>query len=100
MYTLARSPLVGHINSSIEGITTIRAFQAEQILKDEFDKHQDLHISASLSSNISMAAVGYFLDFFNTIFTIAVIARFLFFDIGKYQSPQTTSMTIFSRLNF
>lgn len=75
--------MVGHINSSLEGLTTIRAYKAEQILKDEFDKHQDHYTSAFMSVRIANAAIGVYMDFFNSFFTIIVIARFLFFSISK-----------------
>lgn len=74
--------MVGHINSSLEGLTTIRAFKAETILKDEFDRHQDLYSSAFLTLRLSTTGFGFFLDVFSTIFTIVIIARFLFFEHG------------------
>lgn len=40
IFVLAKSPILSHISSSMNGITTIRASNAETILKYEFDKHQ------------------------------------------------------------
>lgn len=83
----ARSPLVGHINSSLEGLTTVRAFNAEQKLRDEFDKHQDLYSSASIMMRLSTLGFTFYMDFMSALFSIVVIGRFLFFHHGKlYES--------------
>lgn len=80
IYFTARSPLIGHLNSSLEGITTVRAFKAQEVLKAEFDKHQDLYTSANYTSLISRSAFSFFMDFFSVSFTIYIIMKFLFTD--------------------
>nr|CAI5823653.1 unnamed protein product [Callosobruchus analis] len=72
--------MVGHLNSSMEGITTIRAYKAQDILCDEFDRHQDLYTSANYTSLIARKAFGFYMDFFAACFISLIIARFLFFD--------------------
>ncbi|KAJ8978875.1 hypothetical protein NQ317_001204 [Molorchus minor] len=84
----AKSPVVGHINSTLEGLSTIRAFKAESILKDEFDRYQDIFSSAHLLYVYSQIAFGFFIDVFSCIFTILVIVRFLFFDHERAGCPK------------
>lgn len=39
----ARSPVLSHLSSSLNGLSTIRASRSEEKLKKYFDAHQDLH---------------------------------------------------------
>ncbi|XP_013924730.1 PREDICTED: multidrug resistance-associated protein 4 [Thamnophis sirtalis] len=41
-----RSPVFSHLSSSLQGLWTIRAFQAQQRFQEIFDAHQDLHTEA------------------------------------------------------
>lgn len=67
----------------MEGLTTIRAYKAQEILKTEFDKHQDLYTSAYYTSLCIKRAFAFYMEFCSAIFTAAVIGRFLFFEKGK-----------------
>ncbi|GAB5566426.1 ATP-binding cassette sub-family C member 4 isoform X2 [Prionailurus iriomotensis] len=41
-----RSPVFSHLSSSLQGLWTIRAYEAEERFQELFDAHQDLHSEA------------------------------------------------------
>ncbi|CAG9814463.1 unnamed protein product [Phaedon cochleariae] len=77
---MMRSPVFTHLKATIEGLTTIRAFGAEAILRDEFDKHQDTHTSAWYMFIISSSAFGFYLDSFCAGFIAFITFSFLVFE--------------------
>ncbi|XP_018569050.1 probable multidrug resistance-associated protein lethal(2)03659 [Anoplophora glabripennis] len=78
----SRSPIVGHLNASVDGLTTIRASRAERILTKEFDRHQDLYTSAHYTSFCLKRAFAFCMDVTSTIFVCIIIIKFLFLDSG------------------
>lgn len=77
LYIAARAPMVGHINASLEGLTTIRASNAQNILIEQFDLHQDLHTSASYMYMMISRAFGFYLDTICILYLAAIILTFL-----------------------
>lgn len=59
---LDRSPIFGHLTESMKGLTTIRAYGAQQILEKEFDTYQDLHTSIFYMYLGSERAFAFWLD--------------------------------------
>ncbi|KAL4089661.1 hypothetical protein QTP88_024660 [Uroleucon formosanum] len=76
-----RSPVLSHMNASLQGLTTIRAFRAEDILSREFDKRQDLHTSASHLSVCLNQGIGVWMDIICIIYLCITICSFLVVDV-------------------
>lgn len=68
-----RSPVFTHLNATLQGLTTIRAFKQHEIVQKEFDKHQDYHSSAWFMFISTSQAFGFFLNICSYIFNTIVI---------------------------
>lgn len=82
---VTRSPVFGHLNATLQGLPTIRAFEAGEILTKEFDNHQDLHSSAWYIFIATSRAFGLWLDLFCVLYIVLVTYSFLVLDevLGK-----------------
>lgn len=81
---VTRSPVFSHLNASLQGITTIRAFGAQEALIREFDNHQDLHSSAWYLFIASSRAFGFWLDLVCVVYIAMVTMSFLVFGQSEY----------------
>ncbi|KAG9435895.1 multidrug resistance-associated protein lethal [Apis mellifera carnica] len=77
---VTRSPVFAHLSATLEGLPTVRAFNAQEILTKEFDEHQDLHSSAWYIFISSSRAFAFWLDFFCVIYITLVTLSFLLLD--------------------
>ncbi|XP_048482044.1 ATP-binding cassette sub-family C member 4 [Plutella xylostella] len=81
---VTRSPVFSHLNATLQGITTIRAFGAQEALIREFDNHQDLHSSAWFLFIASSRAFGFWLDLVCVIYIAIVTLSFLVMDTDEF----------------
>ncbi|CAG9767682.1 unnamed protein product [Ceutorhynchus assimilis] len=76
---IMRSPVFTHLNATLNGLTTIRAFKAERILRDEFDRHQDYHTSAWFMFIAASSSFGFYMDLLCFAFITLITFSFLVF---------------------
>ncbi|XP_017890591.1 multidrug resistance-associated protein 4-like [Ceratina calcarata] len=77
MEGMTRSPVFTHLNATLNGLATIRAYRAQEILRKEFDKLQDVHTSTVYMYVVASTAFGFSLDIFCFVFTSLVTFSFL-----------------------
>lgn len=77
---IGRSPVFTHLSVSLDGLSTIRAFGAQEILKEEFDTQQDTHTACWYMFIATSSAFGFSLDILCFIFVLIVTFSFLLLD--------------------
>ncbi|XP_044751379.1 probable multidrug resistance-associated protein lethal(2)03659 [Coccinella septempunctata] len=82
--SITRSPVYSHTNTSVSGLTTIRAFKAQDLLKKEFDSIQDRHSCAWFLFLASNRCFGYWLDVICVSFVTLSTYILIFFSDNIY----------------
>lgn len=73
----ARSPVFTHLSATLSGLSTVRAFDAQEILIKEFDALQDIHTATWFMFLSTSSAFGFFLDILSVFFIGFVTFSFL-----------------------
>ncbi|XP_016974443.1 probable multidrug resistance-associated protein lethal(2)03659 [Drosophila rhopaloa] len=69
---VARSPMYSHFSATLNGLPTIRALGAQELVTKEYDNYQDLHSSGYYTFLSTNRAFGYYLDMFCVAYVISV----------------------------
>nr|AFI71925.1 FI19719p1 [Drosophila melanogaster] len=69
---IARSPMYSHFSATLNGLSTIRAMEAQDLLTKEYDNYQDIHSSGYYTFLSTNRAFGYYLDLFCVAYVISV----------------------------
>ncbi|KAJ8680830.1 hypothetical protein QAD02_016617 [Eretmocerus hayati] len=76
---ITKSPVFSHLSNSVHGLSTVRALDAQNILMEEFDNHQNLHSTAWFISFSGSRAFGMYIDTFCSIFVAIVVYVMIIF---------------------
>ncbi|CAK9794749.1 ATP-binding cassette sub-family C member 4 [Anthophora plagiata] len=80
---ITKSPVFSHVSSSLLGLTTIRSAGAQDMVRKEFDIHQDLHTSAYYLTIATSTAFGFALDIVSIGFIAFITYSFIVIDDGS-----------------
>ncbi|KYN37378.1 hypothetical protein ALC56_08282 [Trachymyrmex septentrionalis] len=75
-----RSPIFDLLGASLQGLTTIRASNAEEILMSDLCVHQDVHTSACFLFLSTSRAFGFYIDVICQLYIGAIIIAFTVVD--------------------
>ncbi|XP_074031094.1 ATP-binding cassette sub-family C member 4 isoform X2 [Leptinotarsa decemlineata] len=81
-----RSPMIGHLNATLEGLLSVRAFENHSLLIEEFDEHLDHFTSASYLMNALMKALSLYGALICSVFNAVVILKLVIFNAGTLRS--------------
>ncbi|KAF5294166.1 hypothetical protein FQR65_LT10877 [Abscondita terminalis] len=98
-----RSPVIGYLNATLEGLITIRASEATDILKKEFDKHLDHFNSATFMNIMTTRLLVEYITLVCISYISIITLTFLYFKTdslaGEVGLAITQSFTLTELLN-
>ncbi|PSN30830.1 hypothetical protein C0J52_17331 [Blattella germanica] len=75
---ITRTPIFSHLGTTLHGLSTIRAYKAQSMLKMEFANHQNLNTTACYLFVATSRAFGLWLDLTCVVYIAFVCFGFLF----------------------
>lgn len=76
----AKSPVFTHLAATINGLSTIRACNKQEILQREFDYFQDIHSGCSYISITTLSIFGLYIDSLSAIFMACIVFYYMLFE--------------------
>lgn len=78
----SRSPVFTHINATIQGLSTVRAFKAQKVLHTEYNNYQDKNTGALYLFFATTRAFALWLDLICVAYISVVTFSFLVIETG------------------
>lgn len=87
-----KSPAFTHFAATLNGLSTVRAFEAESLLKNEFDHHQDIHSGCWYMFIATGSAFAFTLNVICWLFIGCMLAYFML--LAKDASGESVGLAI------
>ncbi|CAG9833841.1 unnamed protein product [Diabrotica balteata] len=96
---IAKSPVYSHINSTINGLATIRSSNSTNLLIGEFDDLQNTHTPTWYLLNACSTSFGLWLDILSLLFTISITISFIVLHNVSVVSGSLVGLAITQSMN-
>ena len=81
---IARSPVYGHVTTSVHGLATIRAFRAQPTMETQFTTIQDDHTSVFYMYLASQRWLTFVLDCLLNLYLLILVIVCFAFATGRF----------------
>lgn len=68
MFVSVMSPIISHLNETMQGLITIRGLGAQNIAQDKFGQSLDKYTSSWYMMAVAFAAFGFYIEFVSFLF--------------------------------
>ncbi|XP_075982862.1 ATP-binding cassette subfamily C member 4-like [Anticarsia gemmatalis] len=83
---VTRSPVFSHVSATMAGLATVRACDAQHMLRTHFDDKQDVHTAAWFLTLVTNTAFSIWLSLICAAYVVVVAYTFLLLDDGSTKS--------------
>ncbi|XP_071953210.1 ATP-binding cassette sub-family C member 4-like [Antedon mediterranea] len=95
MEGITRSPIFSHLSATLQGLSTVRAFQAQKSFTNQFDGYQDHHSQAWYLFLTTSRYFGIWLDWLALVFVTAVtFGCIILFDVSETLNAGTVGLSL------
>ncbi|CRL07776.1 CLUMA_CG020730, isoform A [Clunio marinus] len=74
---ITRSPMFTHTTATLEGLSTIRAFNSQSDMINEYDHHQNVNSSSWFLFVATARGFAFYVDFISSLYITSIIYSFL-----------------------
>ncbi|KAK9869560.1 hypothetical protein WA026_003313 [Henosepilachna vigintioctopunctata] len=88
------SPVLSHLNESIQGLITIRGLGAQNIVEKKFSQSLDQYTTSWYMVSTAFAAFGFYIEFISFIFTSTVTLSLILIGKDLFLTPSEVGLAV------